>query len=190
MSSSFCAQRRGVAKIKTPLRLGSFAPLREQKKYVSPSAAEACPAELRGFFFSRKEKETPRNLTALLFLPACRHAGTWYFVQSFFLLFSRKEGEPRRSRPLCDLAPLRLCVNKKKNVSQRKGDAKKSNRSFVLACLPPCRYLVLRTILFSSFFAQRRGAAKIKTPLRLGAFAPLREQKKECLAKKRRRQEI
>ena len=36
---------------------------------------------------------------------------------------------------------------------------------------------------------QKRGAAKIKTPLRLDAFAPLREQKKDSLAKKGRRKE-
>ena len=58
---------------------------------------------------------------------------------------SRKEGEPQRKKSLCDFATLHLCVNKKrspfkasfpgvdglsgfarkKNVSQRSGDAKK-----------------------------------------------------------------
>ena len=82
------------------------------------------------------------------------------------LLFSRKEGESRRSRPLCDFATLRLCVNKKKNVSQRREDAKKYNRSLALACLtcrqaslllPACRqtgFLSLASQLssFASFF--------------------------------------
>ena len=37
---------------------------------------------------------------------------------------------------------------------------------------------------------QSREAVKIKTPLRLCFSAPLREQKKECLAKKGSREEI
>ncbi len=122
---------------------------------------------------SRKEKETPRNLTALLFLPACRHAGTWYFVQSFFLLFSRKEGEPRRSRPLCDLAPLRLCVNKKKNVSQRKGDAKKSNRSFD-SCLPAARLAGTLYFVQSFFLLFLRKEGEPRRSRVLCDLAPLR----------------
>lgn len=71
-------------------------------------------------------------------------------------IISRKEGESRRSRPLCDLAPLRLCVNKKKCLpvrrggldrQQRRGDAKKYNRSLALACLPQAGFSALVSCL-------------------------------------------
>lgn len=57
---------------------------------------------------------------------------------------SRKEGEPQRKKSLCAFAPLRLCVNKK---IRRGGPAMLRDRQ------------------------QRREDAKIKTPLRLCAFA-------------------
>jgi hypothetical protein len=134
---------------------------------------------------SRKEEETQRNLTGLLVL-ACLPLGRYLVFRTILLysFFAQRRRVPK-IKTLCDLAPLRLCVNKKKNVSQRRGDAKKSNRSLSLACLPLGRYLVLRKILLSSFFEQRRRVPKIKTPLRLGSFAPLREQKKECLPVRR-----
>ena len=86
---------------------------------------------------SRKEGESPRLRPPLCASPALRLC-----VKKNR---SRKEEETQRSRPLCGFATLRLCVNKKrrtfkasfptvdglsgfarkKNVSQRRGAAKK-----------------------------------------------------------------
>ena len=85
----------------------------------------------------------------------------------------RRGGQARRSKPLCGFASLRLCVNKKKNVSQRR-EAAKIKTPWRLCFSAPLREQKKNV-------SQRREVAMIKTPWRLCSSAPLREQKKECL---------
>ena len=89
-------------------------------------------AEERVLLFSRKGAKTQRNLNALclLLLGSCLPVGR----QASFLSACRR---PLRLR---DFA--RLSSPPRRILSQRRGAAKKSNRSFAPACLPPSRYFV------------------------------------------------